>query len=242
MKEKTTTIQIDIPSPPETHYLLPQEWKGKVELQGCDLAYDCDRGWRDTNTGVRWLGSAVLAVARLRPFNPQGLSDDIFRKLPMNARALSDAELERFRELGELEEPDEKLLYWLSIKADWQGKNRGRYTKTHAYATLHPANYYLELPDTAFVEGEKELNAPRPPKGYELITDQNDTCRKGDLVWIKGWVEAVGFIGESIDYCIERNAYVARPKVKPVWNHEKLSQNLLDKMPQPPEGFVRACW
>lgn len=72
---KTTTIQIEIPAPPDTHFLLPQEWKGKVKFQEGDLAYDCDRGWKDTRTGVVWHSSGVLAVARLiatpEPAEPQ---------------------------------------------------------------------------------------------------------------------------------------------------------------------------
>lgn len=62
-----------------------------------------------------------------------------------------------------------------------------------------------------------------PPQGYELITDPNDTCKEGDLVWIAKWENALGFIGKPIDYCIAAGAYVVRPKAKPVFNDESFN-------------------
>lgn len=154
---KTTTIQIEIPSPPNTHFLLPQEWKGEVKLQEEDMGYMSEFGWYRLTPDDIWQTS--LAVARLRPRNPQNLSDDVFRKLPMDARALSDAEFKRLEELGGLVVEDEKLLSW--DYGDWLVGMFGS-SVIDTYATLHPANYYLELPDSAFVGGKKQEAKTQP--------------------------------------------------------------------------------
>lgn len=237
---KTVTIemQIEIPAPPDTHFLLPQEWKGKVKFQREDMVYSAVHGWYELYPDGIWKNA--IAVARLRPRNPQNLSDDVFRKLPMDARALSDDELERFEKLGGLVVEDEKLLGFPNNFNVWSAGFSGGYTKDYAYATLHPANYYLELPDSAFVWGKKKLAAPMPPEGCELVEDLDYVIKEGDWVWLnddKVWEPAEGCIGMTVKEAAGNGehsdcAYVARPKAKPVWNPENLPQEALDKVPE----------
>lgn len=219
------TIQIEIPAPPDTHFWLPQEWRGKVKFQEGDLGYVIKDWYRCEPRNI-WQNS--LAVARLRPRNPQGLSDDVFRKLPMDARALSDDELKRLEAMGGLVKEDENLLGFPNNSNVWSAGYHGGYTKDYTYATLRPVNYYLELPDSAFVKGKKELATPMPPEGCELVEDPDYIIKEVDMVWstkLKQWEKANACIGMSV-------GYVARPIAKPVWNPENLPQEALDKVPE----------
>lgn len=202
--------EIELPAPPETHYFIPHREEGITIRKGDLLFSEGDDGWEAAGLcGVKLSPSHYLA--RLRPYNPQGLSDEILAQLPDKARFLSKEEYDKLKRLGGLKKRDRSLLYW--YYDEWRGDRIGD-ANSYTYATYHLEGYYLTLDESAFRKGKQKPEAPTPPEGFKLETDPNYICQEGDMVWCakisekSKWYAASGMIGRTAE---DRFPYIATP-------------------------------
>lgn len=177
MKIVNITKVIQILAPPDTHEVLPHGSSGKT--QDGDLYF--------SSLTHKWYAiekhediTNLFAVARKKIWNPEGLSERKLKILTKRNRLLSREEHERIINLGGLNTLGRHKLYVIN-DGDDSILSFGR-TNNWTYATPHPINYFLELPEEEFVNGKKESHKVAP-KGFRLVTNEDYVIRKGDKVW-----------------------------------------------------------
>lgn len=212
--------EIELPAPPEKYYFIPHREEG-ITIRAGDLL-------RNDNEGSSWCGWPHLAgvklnpndyLARLRPHNPQGLSDEILAQLPDKAHFLSKEEDEKLKQLGGLKACDKNLLCWCGD--EWACGNFGNAIRL-TYASYHPEGHYLTLDESEFRNSEQKPEAPTPPEGFELVTDPDYVCQEGDMVWVavcNKWDMAKGMVGYK---AVKNCPYFATPIKKKLveWTFE----------------------